>query len=81
MVQNKKIIFAEIPQGAPVPGKHLTVETSDFDIEQAPPSGGVTTKNLYSSFDPYQRGKMRDASKKSYSAAYIIGQPIFNGAG
>lgn len=81
MVQNKQIIFKEIPEGAPVAGKHLKVETTEFDIEQAPPSGGVTTKNLYASFDPYQRGRMRDSNVKSYSPPYYLNQPINNSSG
>lgn len=81
MVQNKRIIFSKIPEGWPVPGEHLKVETSDFDLEQAPPSGGIITKNLFASFDPYQRGRMRDASVKSYSPAFTLGQPITNNTG
>jgi NADPH-dependent curcumin reductase CurA len=76
MVQNKTIIFKEIPSGLPVPGKHLAVETLDFDLDQTPPAGGITTRNFYASFDPYQRGRMRDPSAKSYSPAYQLGQPI-----
>lgn len=36
MVQNKGVIFKQIPNGFPVPGKDLTVETREFDLEQAP---------------------------------------------
>jgi len=79
MVQNKGVIFKQIPQGLPVPGKDLAVEAREFDIDQAPPKGGVTTKNFYASFDPYQRGRMRDANKKSYSPPYTLGEPIGNG--
>ena len=79
MVQNKQVIFNKIPVGAPVAGQDLTVQSSEFDLEQAPPSGGIVVKNLYASFDPYQRGRMRDASIKSYSPAYEIGKPINNG--
>lgn len=79
MVQNKSIIFKEIPSGLPVPGKHLAVENVDFDLDQSPPVGGITTKNFYASFDPYQRGCMRDPSEKSYAAAYHVGQPITSG--
>lgn len=76
MVQNKKLIFQQVPVGLPVPGKDLVLKTEDFDLEQAPPSGGLTTKNLYISFDPYLRGRMRDAEKKSYSAPFVLGKPI-----
>jgi NADPH-dependent curcumin reductase CurA len=76
MVQNKGVIFKEIPLGLPVPGKHLAVETRDFDPEQEPPAGGITTKNFYASLDPYQRGRMRDPTIKSYTPAYQLGRPI-----
>ena len=78
MVQNKGVIFKSIPKALPVPGKDLVVETREFDLDQAPPAGGITTQNLYASFDPYQRGRMRDASIKSYSPAFVLGQPITN---
>jgi NADPH-dependent curcumin reductase CurA len=78
MVQNKAVIFKSVPNGQPIPGKDLVVEASEFDLEQSPPEGGVTTKNLYASFDPYQRGKMRNPDKKSYSPPYTIGEPIGN---
>jgi NADPH-dependent curcumin reductase CurA len=78
MVQNKAVIFKSVPNGLPVPGKDLVVEAREFDIEQSPPEGGVTTKNLYASFDPYQRGKMRAPEKKSYSPPYTLGEPIGN---
>lgn len=78
MVQNKGLIFKQVPQGFPIAGKDLVVEAREFDLEQAPPAGGVTTKNLYASFDPYQRGRMRAAEVKSYSPAFPLGQPINN---
>ncbi|RAL59882.1 hypothetical protein DID88_000509 [Monilinia fructigena] len=78
MVQNKGLIFKQVPQGVPVPGKDLVVEVREFDLEQAPPAGGITTKNFYASFDPYQRGRMRAAEAKSYSPAFPLGQPINN---
>jgi len=36
MVQNKTVIFKEIPQGMPIPGKTMVVEIREFDLEQAP---------------------------------------------
>jgi NADPH-dependent curcumin reductase CurA len=80
MVQNKAIIFKEVPSGLPVPGKHLVVESREFDLEQAPPAGGITTKNFYASFDPYQRGRMREPNTKSYSPPYQLGAPISSAA-
>lgn len=76
MVRNKGVIFKQVPAGLPVPGKDLVVETREFDVEQAPPPGGLTTKNLYASFDPYMRGRMREPTKKSYSPPYTLGEPI-----
>ena len=63
-----------------MPGKDLTVESREFDIDQAPPSGGITTKNFYASFDPYQRGRMRRPTEQSYSAPFEIGKPIASAA-
>lgn len=60
-------------------GQDLTVDSTDFDIEQAPPPGGVTIKNIYASLDPYMRGRLRDPKIKSYSAALTLGQPITAG--
>ena len=81
MLQNKGVIFRQVPQGLPVPGKDLTVEARQFNTEQAPPAGGVTTKNIYASFDPYQRGRMREPTKKSYSPPFTLGEPITNNTG
>ena len=78
MVQNKGVIFKQVPQGLPVPGKDIAVEVREFDLEQQPPNEGLTTKNLYASFDPYQRGRMREPTKKSYSPPFTLGQPITN---
>lgn len=78
MVQNKSLIFNSIPKGYPVPGENLVVKTSEIDLN-SPPAGGLIIKNIYISFDPYQRGRMRDPKIKSYSAAYEVGKPINNG--
>jgi NADPH-dependent curcumin reductase CurA len=78
MVQNKSFIFKKVPEGWPVPGQDLTIESSDFDLDQQPPDGGITVKNYYASFDPYQRGRMRPADVKSYSPPFELGKPITN---
>jgi NADPH-dependent curcumin reductase CurA len=80
MVQNKSLIYKQVPEGLPVAGRDLVVEVREFDIDQAPPAGGVTTKNLYASFDPYQRAKMRPVDKKSYSPPYNPGELLYNNA-
>ncbi|KAL2163786.1 hypothetical protein VTH06DRAFT_5845 [Thermothelomyces fergusii] len=79
-MQNKTLIFKKIPTGLPVPGEHLVIEDRGFDAEAAPPKGGVTLEILYVSFDPYQRGRMRDANIKSYSPPFELGGPVTNGA-
>ncbi|KAL2151664.1 hypothetical protein VTH82DRAFT_6762 [Thermothelomyces myriococcoides] len=79
-MQNKTLIFKKVPTALPVPGEHLVIEDRGFDSEAPPPKGGVTLEILYSSFDPYQRGRMRDPSIKSYSPPYELGGPITNAA-
>jgi NADPH-dependent curcumin reductase CurA len=79
MVQNKGFILKKLPHGWPVAGEDLVVEDRPFDLDSAtPPPKGILIKNYYFSFDPYQRGRMRDPSIKSYTAAYPVGQPITN---
>lgn len=80
MVQNKGLIYKEHPTAWPEVGKHLVVENREFDLEQAPPSGGFTAKVHYVSFDPYQRGRMRKPEIKSYSAPFDLNKPITNSA-
>lgn len=76
MVQSKGLIFKSPPSGIPVPAKDLVIEACDFDINQLPPPGGLTTKNIYASFDPYMRARMRSPELKSYKPPYTIGEPI-----
>ncbi|EAT80999.1 hypothetical protein HBI56_102870 [Parastagonospora nodorum] len=78
MVQNKGVIFKKVPDGWPVAGEHITVETRDIDLDQQLPEGGLLVKNFYASFDPYQRGRMRSPDKKSYSPPFELGKPITN---
>lgn len=76
MVQNKGLIFKSVPSGWPVPGENIAIEARGFDLDASPPNGGLTTKNFYVSFDPYQRGRMRSPETKSYSAPFALGEPI-----
>jgi NADPH-dependent curcumin reductase CurA len=78
MVQNKGLIFADFPVGWPKIGKDLKVEAREFDLEQAPPAGGITAKVHYISFDPYQRGRMRKPEVKSYAAPFELNKPVTN---
>lgn len=76
--ENKALIFKKVPTGFPVPGEHLTIENVPFDSSAPAPEGGITVQILYSSFDPYLRGRMRDPGVKSYSAPFPTGQPIIS---
>jgi NADPH-dependent curcumin reductase CurA len=80
MVSNKTLVFKKIPDGLPVAGEHIAVEDrGPFDPESSvPPAGGVTLEVLYASFDPYQRGRLRDPKVKSYSPPFLVGEPITN---
>ncbi len=80
MVQNKGVIFKSPPTDWPVEGKDLVIETRDFDLDAEPPKDGITTKNYYVSFDPYQRGRMRAPEAKSYSPPFELGKPITSSA-
>lgn len=80
MVQNKGLIFKSIPTDWPVEGKDLTIEDRGFDLDAEPQKDGITTKNHYLSFDPYQRGRMRAPQVASYSPPFELGQPITNSA-
>lgn len=78
MVQNKGLIFKEVPVDWPVEGKDLEIEDRGFDLDSEPPQDGITTKNFYLSFDPYQRGRMRAPDLKSYAPPFELGKPITN---
>lgn len=80
MVQNKGLIYKKVPQGWPEEGVDLAIEAREFDLNGPPPKGGLILKNLYVSFDPYQRGRMRDPSIQSYSPPFELGKPITNRA-
>ncbi|KAJ5614665.1 NADP-dependent oxidoreductase RED1 [Penicillium herquei] len=77
---NKTLIFKEIPESAtyPIPGKHLTIEDAAYDADVATPENGVVLQSLYSSYDPYMRGRMRPAHVPSYSPAFPLGKSIEN---
>lgn len=79
-MQNKSLIFKKVPDGLPVAGEHLVIEDRPIDLDGSPPENGLIVRNLYFSFDPYQRGRMREAHIESYSPAYLIDKPIKNSA-
>ncbi|CAI7566486.1 unnamed protein product [Penicillium bialowiezense] len=75
-MSNKALIFKQIPQGYPKPGEDLTIEAAAYDANVAAPDNGVVLQSLYTSFDPYMRGRMRDAGTKSYAAAFDLNKAI-----
>lgn len=78
-IPNSAVIFAEIPTGYPEVGKHLKyVQDRTIDLDTVDTQGGIVTKNLVISIDPYMRGRMRAAEKKSYSAPFALNQPLTN---
>jgi NADPH-dependent curcumin reductase CurA len=47
---------------------HTATDTSEtIDIDNVPLNGGFLVKTLVLSVDPYLRGKMKDASKQTYT--------------
>ncbi|OAL47327.1 NAD(P)-binding protein [Pyrenochaeta sp. DS3sAY3a] len=78
MVQNKGLIFKQVPSGWPKAGQDLTIEDRPIDLDQTLPQGALLVKNYYASFDPYQRGRMRGPEVKSYSPPFELGKPITN---
>jgi NADPH-dependent curcumin reductase CurA len=78
-IQNAAVIFTEVPSGYPKAGKNLTyVKDRTIDLDTVDTQGGIVTKNLVISIDPYMRGRMRSAEVKSYSPAFTLNQPIAN---
>ncbi|OAA32957.1 NADP-dependent leukotriene B4 12-hydroxydehydrogenase [Moelleriella libera RCEF 2490] len=78
MTPNKSLIYKKVPKGLPVPGQDLVVETREIDLDAAPPAGGLVVKVLFASFDPYLRGRMREAGTKSYTAPLALDEPVVN---
>ena len=78
MVQNKGLIFKKIPTNYPIPGEHLTIESREIDLDADLPPNAILTKNIYASFDPYQRGRMRSPEAQSYNRPFTLGKPIDN---
>ena len=80
MVQNKSLIFKKVPTGLPVAGEHLAIGDGSLDMNAEVPKDGLLVQNMYFSFDPYQRGRMREAHIELYAPAYPINEPINNSA-
>ena len=78
-MQNKALVFRQVPNGIPIPGQDLAIETvACYDSSAEAPDGGLILESLYGSFDPYMRGRMRPASIKSNATAFELGQPVHN---
>jgi NADPH-dependent curcumin reductase CurA len=61
-------ISSDTAAGYPEPDVDTITDTSEtIDLDNVPLNGGFLVKTLALSIDPYLRGKMRDAGKKSYS--------------
>lgn len=78
MMQNRSLILKEVPSDSPKKGQHLVIEDRPIDSDLDPPHNGLLVQNIYLSYDPYQRGRMREASIQSYSPAYPLDEPIVN---
>ena len=78
MVQNKRFVFKQPADGYPKPGQDIAVEIGSFDLDGAPPPGGLITKNLYFSFDPYLRTKMRPPGPDTAHTPFEANQTIWN---
>ncbi|KAG8761787.1 hypothetical protein FRC12_009334 [Ceratobasidium sp. 428] len=76
-VRNGRLIFSSIPTDYPIPGETTVYDTSkQIDLDNVVLNGGILTKTLYLSIDPYIRGRMREVTSKSYSSAFKLGEPI-----
>jgi NADPH-dependent curcumin reductase CurA len=78
-IQNAAVIFVEVPTGYPEVGKHIKyVKDRTIDLATVDTEGGIVTKNLVISIDPYIRGRMRAPGKESYIPPFALGQPLNN---
>lgn len=78
MTENKALIYKKVPTAYPVPGEHLVVEIAPLDPSSSPPTNGLLVESLYTSFDPYLRGRMRSPKIASYNTPLGINTPIVN---
>ncbi len=78
-IRNAAVIFAEIPSTYLEAGKHIKyVQDRTIDLDTVNTQGGIVTKNLVVSIDPYMRGRMRAPEKQSYSPPFDLNQPLTN---
>lgn len=77
MIGNKRLIFNSIPSGMPEAGVNLGITDEILDLSNVP-VGGIITRNLFVSYDPYQRICMREPQGVPYFRPYQVHQPIYN---
>lgn len=65
MVQNKSLVYKQVPTGLPEMGKHMVIETSEIDLDAKLEDGSILVKELWQSVDPYMRGRLREPGTKS----------------
>ncbi|KIY73362.1 NAD-P-binding protein [Cylindrobasidium torrendii FP15055 ss-10] len=76
--RNAAVLFNEIPNDFPVPGKTTKYdESSTIDLDNVSlGEDGVLVKTVALSIDPYLRSKMRAADIESYQPPYLLGKPL-----
>jgi len=65
---NKSLIFKQAPNGYPVPGQDLAIETREIDLDAELAAGSVQFKGLYHSLDPYMRSRMITEGNNTFGA-------------
>ena len=75
LTKNLCLVFKVVPEGLPIPGKHLIVEDRPIDLTRVP-DGGFVVRNIYNSLDPYMRLMLVDASTQHYRKPYKLGGPL-----
>ncbi|KAI0750179.1 NAD(P)-binding protein [Daedaleopsis nitida] len=78
-VKNGTVIFKEIPSGYPVPGQTVVYDQSEtLDLDNVPLEGGILTKVLVLSIDPYLRHKMQAKNPLNPLGNFELNQPLEN---
>lgn len=74
MTKGREWHLVRRPQGRPRPEDFALVEVDVAD----PADGQVLVRNVFSSVDPYMRGRMNEG--RSYAAPYRLGEAMYGGA-
>lgn len=75
---NLALVYKAIPEGAPVDGVHLVVESRELDGAARPPSHGWIARLLHAGFDPYLRNLMKTPDESQGFPALELGSVINN---